>query len=173
MEIVSFLLICAFFTYLIQRNRKPKVMQSQLRYGEQRLQEHGGFSSEGALFRAWLGKRIQDIGYDPKDPPQHLKKALETGNPKDLPMLIYGEWSSFKRASNNTNVQVGYEHGHPGETSEGRNARIQRNIDANNKWVRENAWKYKNSAPPTDQIHIGPRGGRYRWNRNGRKSYDV
>jgi len=130
----------SFVPWVVHQVRKLK----KLKYGEKLLQEYGEHSSEGALLRAWLNKRMKSLGYDPKDPPQYLKKALETGNPKDLPVLTYGEWSSFNRARNNANAQAGYEYGHPGETSEERNARIQRNIDANTKWVRENAWKYKN-----------------------------
>lgn len=46
-------------------------------------------------FLAWLQIRVESIGYGGDEPPEHLRQAVTTGDPKDLPVMIWREWSQY------------------------------------------------------------------------------
>ena len=43
-------------------------------------------------FLAWLKERIEKAGQSVGEPPSDLKKALKSGNPKDLKAEVWREW---------------------------------------------------------------------------------
>lgn len=61
----------------------------------------------------------------------------------------------------------------PGETPEERDARIQRQIRYANEYSKRYFRSDGSLSRGSDQIHVGPRGGRYRYDSRGRKRYDV
>jgi len=136
---------------------------SQIKRQEERKKKKSLKQEELTL---WIRARMKQIGYGDSAPPEHLARALASGKEKDLPAFVYQEWSAYKKG-----LAPYSEEPKEGETDQERRARIQRNIDRANKWVEENAWNYQGASQET--IYTGPRGGRYRINSNGRKSYDV
>ena len=48
-------------------------------------------------FKDWLKDRWEQIGYE--ECPEHLLKALKTGNPVDLPVGVIGEWNTYRRGN--------------------------------------------------------------------------
>lgn len=108
-------------------------------------------------FLAWLKERIEKAGESVVDPPWKFKAALASGNPKDLKAEVWREW---------------YDHMNQGWKEAAK--------AAGGFWEEE-APKFDYGESPNHpvdwgepgQVYKGPRGGRYRINSNGRKSYDV
>ena len=108
-------------------------------------------------FLAWLTDLVEKAGESVVDPPWEFKAALASGNPKDLKPEAWREW---------------YDHMNPGWEAAAKAAGGFREEETPKFNYGESPDHPVDWGEPV-QVYKGPRGGRYRINSNGRKSYDV
>jgi len=67
---------------------------SQIKRQEERKKKKSLKQEELTL---WIRARMKQIGYGDSAPPEHLARALASGNEKDLPAFVFQEWSAYKK----------------------------------------------------------------------------
>ena len=106
-------------------------------------------------FKEWLERRWSEIGYT--SCPDHLLKAQRTGDPKDLPTMVWPDWLAYCRE-------------HDYEERARRLADPDLNAEVWEDHL-ERLRKFGRSRWGGDMYFVGERGGYYRIGGTGRREY--